>query len=200
MAADHTQADQQTEEEEKPAEVQLPRRKCANLYSEPELARNLCEYAVDCACHLGYERDTFYSNIRIALSVLATAIGVCASVSLPYPEYKELLLLAVIVFFSVMLALFLLDVFVMQGAATCVRDSKGRPVFIGIGTDTKKATAIFSLRREKAQLSDSIQLGKCFDTEGFLMIDTVYLAVQSLFANFENGVTDDTKTQGKKHK
>ncbi|KAL8275379.1 hypothetical protein Esti_000701 [Eimeria stiedai] len=198
MAADYTQADQLTEEEETPTEVQLPRRKCANLYSEPELARNLCEYVLDCACHLGYDRDTFYSNIRIALSVLATAVGIVASVWLPYPDYKGWLMLAVIIFFSVVLALFLLDVFVMQGAATCVRDSKKRPIFIGVGIDTKKATAAFSVRRGEAQLSHSIQLGKCFDTEGFLMIDAVYLAIQSLFANFESGVTDETKTQGKK--
>ncbi|KAL8438447.1 hypothetical protein Efla_002197 [Eimeria flavescens] len=196
MAADSAQPPQA--EEKKSADLELPRRRCTNLYSEPELARNLCEYVIGCACHLGYNRDTFYSNIRIALSLLATAIGIFASVWLPYPEYKGLLLLAVVMFFSLMLALFLIDVFVMQGAATCVRDSNGKPVFIGVGIDTKKAVAVFSVRRDEAQLSQSIQLGKCFDTQGFLMIDNVFAAIKSLFASFENGVTDDSKQEGKK--
>lgn len=178
----------------------MPNRKCSNLYSEVELARNISEYVTDCACQLGYDGDTFYSNIRILLSTVACAIGLFASVWLPYPESKEMLILAIVMFFSVMLALFFIDVFVMQGANACVRDSQGRPVFICVGVDTTDATAVLALRREGSCLSHSIPLGKCFDTEGYLLTDNVSAALQTFFSDFEKGVTDDSKKAAKKKK
>lgn len=200
MATDYAQPDQSVEEEETPKEPQLPSRKCSNLYSEAELARNISDYVNDCACQLGYEGDTFYSNIRILLSTVACAIGLFASIWLPYPESKEALILAIVMFFSVMAALFFIDVFVVQGAAGCVRDSEGRPMFICVGVDTKEATAVLALRREGSCLSDSIPLGKCFDTEGYLLTDNISAALENLFNDFEKGVTDDSKKAGKKKK
>lgn len=44
--------------------------------------------------------------------------------------------------------------------------SQGRPLFIGVGVDTKEAKAVLALRRGTSSLSHSIPLGKCFDTEG----------------------------------
>lgn len=158
------------------------------------------DFERQCACLLGYDADTFFSNIRILLSTVACGIGLFASVWLPYPESKEALILAIVMFFSVMLALFLIDVFVMQGTTACVRDSEKRPVFICVGVDTKEATAVLALRREGSSLSHSIPLGKCFDTEGYLLTDNVSAAVEALFNDFEKAVTDDSKKAGKKNK
>lgn len=55
-----------------------------------------CGFERQCACHLGYDADTFYSNIRIVLSTVACVIGLFASVWLPYPESKETLILAIV--------------------------------------------------------------------------------------------------------
>lgn len=198
MTANHAKSDQPGEEQEQPQELQLPARKCSNLYSEPELIRHISEYITDCACNLGYDPDTFYSNIRILLSTLACATGVVASGWLPYPEQKEILVLAIVLFFSLMLSLFLIDIFVMQGATACVRDSQGKPLFIGVGVDTKKSTAIISLRREGSRLSYPLPLSKCFDTEGYLLIDNVTATLETLFDDFEKGVTDESKKAGKK--
>ncbi|OEH77911.1 microsomal signal peptidase 25 kda subunit [Cyclospora cayetanensis] len=201
MASDHSQQDLSGEEEEKQEELQLPSRKCSNLYSEAELSKNLSEFITDTACQSSYFRsDQFFSNLRIGLSLGACAVGGFASIFLPYPESKSSLFLAICVFFALMLVLFLLDLLVMQGAASCVRDEDGRPVFIDIGIDTKEAAAVVALRREKQILSRSIPLGDCFDSEGYLLTDNVSAALQQLMAEFASGETDERKALIKKKK
>eukprot|EP00070_Physeter_catodon_P048523 XP_028355417.1 uncharacterized protein LOC114487724 isoform X2 [Physeter catodon] len=172
-----------------------PAGRCTNLYSETELLRLLGDYTADCVTFLGYKEDRFFSNLRLGLASLACCIAAYGCFFLPPLADPRVLRLCIVAFFGTLLLLLVVESIYVKNAIACFKNKEGKSFFIDSHLDRRTKDLTLAIRQNKNSLSVYSNVGKFFDSQGYLLIDTVYEHVCKLLQDFERGVTDTNKKE-----
>ncbi|CBZ53220.1 conserved hypothetical protein [Neospora caninum Liverpool] len=192
--ADTAATDSQQEEEQKRLELILSNmRRVSNLYSEAELLRVVEDYVADCMTHLGYQEYRLYSNLRLLIASFACCVAAYASFGVPFPTDGPYLKLSIVTFFVSLLVLLFIETVCVKNAIACFKDKDGEAFFIDSHIDRNTNDLVLAIRQKSLYLSTASNVGRFFDSKGYLLIDTLYEELTNLLQDFENGLSDATK-------
>ncbi|ESS35532.1 hypothetical protein TGARI_229030B, partial [Toxoplasma gondii ARI] len=69
----------------------------------------------------------------------------------------------------------------------------GDSFFIDSHIDRSSNELVLAIRQKSLYLSTASNVGRFFDSKGYLLIDTLYEELTKLLQDFENGLTDTAK-------
>eukprot|EP00921_Rhytidocystis_pertsovi_P003779 GHVQ01006559.1.p1 GENE.GHVQ01006559.1~~GHVQ01006559.1.p1 ORF type:complete len:233 (+),score=38.53 GHVQ01006559.1:132-830(+) len=190
---DHTTSTSSVRLYEKPDMPDYERRRVINLYSETEIVRNVADYVSDCLMAMGYEEDHFYTNVRIAITGLACAVALYATIWIPFPHEANKLRWFVVLFFGLLSALFLVEASCVKNAIISVKDKYGKAMFIDGYMSKMDGQFVLAARQGSKNTTNAAYVGTFFDSDGFLVTDCVYSELRKLLVDFECGMTDAVK-------
>ncbi|KFG50627.1 microsomal signal peptidase 25 kDa subunit [Toxoplasma gondii p89] len=191
-ATDEYQAEEE-EEQKRLQSILSNMRRVSNLYSEMELLRVVEDYVTDCMVHLGYQEHRLFSNIRLLVATFACCIAAYASFGIPVATDGPSLKLSIAAFFGSLLVLLLVETLWVKNAIACFKDKDGDCFFIDSHIDRSSNELVLAIRQKSLHLSTASNVGRFFDSKGYLLIDTLYEELTKLLQDFENGLTDTAK-------
>lgn len=176
--------------------IDLPdyeKRKCSNLYSEADLMKLLCDYINDCLIAKGYKECYLYSNIRLFLMSVVCLAAIIALAVLKFPDQIFYIKICLASFAINMFGLFIFELFVVKGSFVFIIDDSGIRSFFDVNLTRSTGDIKLSLTRGGKQASISNYVGKYFDSEGFLVTDTVYKDLMQLIVNIDSCTTHELR-------
>ncbi|CAE8633776.1 unnamed protein product, partial [Polarella glacialis] len=157
-------------------DMELPEmddKKAAALYSRTDLLKAIAEFFSDALPRVGYVEDHFWTNIRIILCIVCCGCGVYAQFVLKFPQDRGMIGLCVLGYFAFTTLVALIDLFVMKAAVMCIKVNE-KSVFVDVNLPAFSSELTLSLRTRTRTVDHKIDVGKYFDSEGYLCQETLY--------------------------
>lgn len=146
------------------------------LYSPGDLLRALTEFINDVSPEIRYEyeEDHFWTDVRIGLGCICSAIALYAWFGTKLPDDREITLACVVGYFFFSCCIYYLDVSIIRNTAICLRRKDGSRLHIEVSmpnfSPEPEGPEICIELRTNTGLSHSASKGVSayFDKEGYL--------------------------------
>mmetsp|Transcript_145402 Transcript_145402/g.253754 ORF Transcript_145402/g.253754 Transcript_145402/m.253754 type:complete len:182 (-) Transcript_145402:89-634(-) len=160
---------------------EIEERTCGSLYSRTDLLKVMSEYLNDALPRVDYEEDHFFTNIRIALSMVCCGFGCYAQFGAKFPRDRYILGACVIGYFIFSGILGLFDYYIMKQSVICIK-AKDSSVFVDLNLPVFSDEITMSLRPSSKNsgiqpVEHKCSVARYFDSEK-------QLSQQNLFGDF----------------
>lgn len=177
-------------------ELALPEveeRKVGSLYSRTDLLKAISDFLFEVMPEIGYPEHHRLTDIRIVLCAVCSVCAMYAQFGTKFPDDRPLLIVLVMAYFAVTGVVTLLDLYVIRDAMMCIELKDGTAASIEVSLPMFSSEVELKLTTSKRMESLKTDIGKWFDTDGYLNNEPFFKDLTGLLHRLESPKEESKK-------